>query len=94
MPRIQRAITVVFIFTLLSLNGLVHAAQTMPPVQLASVYKPERTEPVSAYLVSEKFDGVRAIWTGQQLLTRRGKIINAPDWFTASLPDVWLDGKL
>lgn len=94
MPRIQRAITVVFIFTLLSLNGLVHAAQTMPPVQLASVYKPERTELVSAYLVSEKFDGVRAVWTGQQLLTRSGNIINAPDWFTASLPDVWLDGEL
>ncbi len=93
MQLIKRYIIVVLIFTLLSLNGL-HAAQTMPPVQLASVYKPDMAEPVSAYLVSEKFDGVRAIWTGKRLLTRSGNIINAPDWFTAPLPDMWLDGEL
>ncbi|AFJ03141.1 DNA ligase [Methylophaga frappieri] len=63
-------------------------------MQLASVYQPETAAPVSAYLISEKYDGVRAIWTGTQLLTRNGNVINAPDWFTDPLPDVWLDGEL
>jgi DNA ligase 1 len=94
MQLVQRSIRVFLILTLLTFNGSIHVAQAMPPVQLASVYKPDSTEPVSAYLVSEKFDGVRAIWTGKQLLTRSGNIINAPDWFTAPLPDVWLDGEL
>ena len=45
-------------------------------------------------MVSEKYDGVRAIWTGEQLLTRQGNPISAPEWFTAPLPAVWLDGEL
>lgn len=94
MKLVQRFIRVFLIFTLLTLNGLIHAAQAMPPVQLASVYKADSAEPVSAYLISEKFDGVRAIWTGTELLTRSGNRIKAPDWFTAPLPDVWLDGEL
>ena len=94
MQLVQRFIRVFLILTLLTFNGIVHAAQAMPPVQLASVYKSENAEPISAYLVSEKFDGVRAIWTGTELLTRSGNLINAPEWFTAPLPDVWLDGEL
>ena len=46
------------------------------------------------YLVSEKYDGVRAIWTGTQFVTRKGNIINAPSWFISPLPNVWLDGEL
>ena len=42
----------------------------------------------------EKFDGVRAIWTGDKFITRKGNAINAPSWFTAPLPNVWLDGEL
>lgn len=44
---------------------------------------------------SEKYDGVRAVWTGKELLTRNGKHINAPNWFLALLPkDMALDGEL
>ena len=47
------------------------------------------------FYVSEKLDGIRAFWTGHQLVTRSGKAISAPDWFTASLPgNVLLDGEL
>ncbi|SBS31992.1 DNA ligase [Marinomonas aquimarina] len=60
-------------------------------VQLATVYE---DEDVSDYLVSEKLDGIRAIWDGHQLSTRQGHPINAPDWFTAGWPKVWLDGEL
>ena len=50
---------------------------------------------VSGWWVSEKLDGVRAIWTGTALLSRHGKRLNAPEWFTDSLPsDIRLDGEL
>lgn len=61
------------------------------PVQLAQVYQ---QEDIKRYLVSEKYDGIRAIWKDQQLRTRSGKQINAPAWFTEKLPNVWLDGEL
>ncbi len=68
-------------------------AKTAPEVVLANIYDPEKVS-ISDYLVSEKYDGVRAIWTGSQLVTRKGHLIHAPAWFTAPLPNVWLDGEL
>jgi DNA ligase-1 len=70
------------------------ALQTAMQTQLAKVYEENTNIPISDYLVSEKYDGIRAIWTGEQLLTRQGNEISAPEWFTAPLPDVWLDGEL
>jgi DNA ligase 1 len=47
------------------------------------------------FLVSEKLDGVRALWTGHQLLSRGGQVIAAPAWFIRQLPaGVALDGEL
>jgi DNA ligase 1 len=46
------------------------------------------------YLVSEKLDGVRAYWDGQNLRFRSGLPIAAPDWFIAGLPKTPLDGEL
>lgn len=46
------------------------------------------------YLVSEKLDGVRALWDGRVLRFRSGRPITAPDWFLAGLPDAALDGEL
>lgn len=48
----------------------------------------------SAYLVSEKFDGVRALWDGTQLTTRGGRALKAPSHFLAALPTQALDGEL
>lgn len=48
----------------------------------------------TGYLVSEKFDGVRAVWDGQTLRFRSGRVIQAPAWFTAALPATALDGEL
>ena len=62
--------------------------------QLAMHYADKNAHPISEYLVSEKFDGIRAIWTGDTLMTRQGNIIRAPDWFTAVLPNTRLDGEL
>ncbi|MCM0148853.1 DNA ligase [Photobacterium galatheae] len=49
---------------------------------------------ISDYWVSEKLDGVRAFWTGNQLQTRSGHRIHAPEWFTKDLPQEALDGEL
>lgn len=48
----------------------------------------------AAYLVSEKLDGVRALWDGQVLRFKSGRPIAAPGWFTAALPATPLDGEL
>ncbi|WP_067219408.1 DNA ligase [Marinomonas gallaica] len=61
------------------------------PVQLATVYDGEHVE---SYLVSEKLDGIRAIWDGHQLTTRQGNLIMAPHWFINGWPELWMDGEL
>lgn len=48
----------------------------------------------AGYFVSEKLDGVRALWDGKVLRFRSGRAIAAPEWFTAGLPKVALDGEL
>ncbi|WP_267894514.1 DNA ligase [Pseudoalteromonas sp. T1lg23B] len=61
-------------------------------MELANTYR--ENIPIADYLVSEKFDGVRAIWNGSELLTRGGFRINAPKWFTQPLGSMPLDGEL
>lgn len=46
------------------------------------------------WLVSEKYDGVRAVWDGQVLRFRSGNVVMAPHWFIERLPRVSLDGEL
>ena len=47
-----------------------------------------------AYWVSEKYDGIRAHWTGTQLLSRQGQPIETPTWFTSGWPTQAMDGEL
>lgn len=91
---LKRSKSSLLCFLVLYLSAL--CAFAAPPVKvlLAKVYEPDNASPINGYLVSEKYDGVRAIWTGEQLLTRNGNLIHAPQWFIAPLPDVWLDGEL
>jgi DNA ligase-1 len=68
-------------------------AQAAPTgVQLASDWSVGRSP--QGFLVSEKFDGVRAVWNGRQLRFRSGREIVAPDWFVRALPQQPLDGEL
>ena len=48
----------------------------------------------AGWLMSEKLDGVRAYWDGKQFISRQGNLYHAPDWFSAGLPTVPLDGEL
>jgi DNA ligase 1 len=68
------------------------AREAAPALLLATDLR--GTIDVSRYLVSEKYDGVRAYWTGKALLTRSGLPIAAPAWFTSRLPATPLDGEL
>lgn len=49
---------------------------------------------IEGYWFSEKLDGIRAIWTGKELLTRKGNKIIAPTWFLEGLPNDMLEGEL
>ena len=63
-----------------------------PAIPLANVYR-EGID-LQDYWVSEKLDGVRAYWDGEQLWSRGGHVYAAPAWFTAGFPDHPLDGEL
>ena len=63
-----------------------------PSIELLSTAPPD-VDP-GGYLISEKFDGVRAIWDGRSLRFRSGRPIPAPGWFTEGWPADALDGEL
>jgi DNA ligase-1 len=63
-----------------------------PPLMLARE-APASVDP-AGFLVSEKYDGVRALWDGRQLRFRSGLPVMAPAWFTARFPATPLDGEL
>lgn len=46
------------------------------------------------YLVSEKYDGVRAVWDGSMLRSRQGNPLLVPDWFVEGLGAVSVEGEL
>ena len=69
-----------------------HAFGKEPAILLANVLGPDVD--VTQYLVSEKYDGVRAIWDGKVLRFRSGREVPAPAWFVAKLPLSPLDGEL
>ncbi len=70
--------------------GPLHAA----PPSLMSASTWQDGPDVARFWVSEKLDGVRAHWDGQQLWTRTGSLIHAPHWFTRSWPSQPMDGEL
>ena len=73
------------------LGGLGVPASALEP--LLAKNAPAGIDP-QPYLVSEKLDGVRALWDGQALRFRSGRQVAAPAWFLAALPGTPLDGEL
>lgn len=68
-------------------------AQATPPAILLAREAVADIDP-APYWVSEKLDGVRALWEGGQLRFRSGRRVRAPAWFLAALPAQALDGEL
>ncbi len=85
-------LTVLFFFIGVLPNNLYAKDLPKPALMLANVYHEGIN--LSEYWVSEKYDGVRAIWNGKQLVSRGGNIYHAPKWFTQVLPKQKLDGEL
>lgn len=63
-----------------------------PALFLLNTY--DNSQDVVGWVMSEKLDGVRGFWDGQQLLTRGGKTLNPPAWFVADYPPFAIDGEL
>jgi DNA ligase-1 len=51
-------------------------------------------ESITGWLMSEKLDGVRAMWDGRRLVSRNRNPIDAPAIFLTGLPSIALDGEL
>jgi len=62
-------------------------------VLLAHKWEPGKVNP-AGWWMSEKLDGVRAYWSGSAFYSRNGNVFPAPEWFTADLPKIPLDGEL
>ncbi len=61
------------------------------PVMLA--YRWEGHRDIRGWWMSEKLDGVRGYWTGSRFISRSGKSLHAPKWFTQGFPPFALDGE-
>ncbi|MGX9460705.1 DNA ligase [Shewanella sp. A14] len=83
-----------FCLSLLLLSSLTCHSEILPKpaIQLASQYSDDLD--VADYLISEKLDGVRGYWDGKQMLTRSGRSVSLPMWFTQGFPDYPMDGEL
>ena len=62
------------------------------PVMLAETWRPHLT--INGWWMSEKLDGIRGYWTGSRFISRSGKALSVPSWFTDNFPSVPLDGEL
>ena len=78
-------ITLLLCFSLLSYAGEQN-------VLLLKTY--DQSQDVTGWLMSEKLDGMRAIWDGHNLKSRQGNTIAAPQWFINDLPPFAIDGEL
>ncbi len=82
------------------LKGLIALGVFISPVSYADntslllLKTYDESRDVTGWLMSEKLDGIRAIWDGAKLTTRQGNTINAPAWFIAGLPPFAIDGEL
>jgi DNA ligase 1 len=88
-PKARQAASLLAVWLLLAPTA--HAFE-LPGLVHAEVYR-TGIDPAS-YWVSEKLDGVRAVWDGQQFRFRSGRAIAAPSWFTQGFPARALDGEL
>lgn len=91
-PLLLSPVALVVTGSVISTVSYVSVAASTPDVTLAKEYHSGVN--LSQYWVSEKYDGIRAIWTGKALVTKSGKPIHAPQWFIAKLPNTMIEGEL
>ena len=62
-------------------------------LQKAKIYDKSKHN-ITNWYMSEKLDGIRAYWTGKELISKTGNKIYAPSWFINEFPPFELDGEL
>jgi len=65
--------------------------RTLKEIMQGYDHKDENPE---GWFMSEKLDGIRAYWDGEQFWSKNASIINVPESFKAGLPTYPLDGEL
>jgi len=78
--KLKQLINISLFISLVSVSLLA----SKPDLFLLKTYKDQDT---TNWVMSEKLDGIRAYWDGENLLSRNGKVIHAPQWFTQDYPD-------
>jgi DNA ligase-1 len=53
----------------------------------------ESKDPTGLWM-TEKYDGMRLYWNGNEFYTRLGTKVNVPDYITSQLPKLALDGEI
>lgn len=96
--RRVRVKLLVFFFAVIAVfggsAGICSAETKKPDLLLAGVYGWDERQNPADYWVSEKYDGVRAIWDGVSLRFRSGRLVAVPGWFVAGFPKRAMDGEL
>lgn len=64
------------------------------PLQHGKYFHEDMNIDITKYYVSEKLDGFRGYWNGQELRSKTGYPYNPPKWFIEKLGDKPLDGEL
>ena len=64
------------------------------PAMLAHDWNKKGQPDPTGWWASEKYDGLRALWDGENFYSRNGKIFAAPQWYKDTLPSTPLDGEL
>ena len=73
-------------------SNKVNQTEMAPEIMKAARYKGKKD--YSGWLMSEKYDGYRAIWDGEKFISKNGNVFYAPEEFTKGFPKVRLDGEL
>ncbi|KAF9552728.1 DNA ligase/mRNA capping enzyme [Agrocybe pediades] len=69
--------------------------KSVPELLLANKWDIEKGPDPTGWWISEKLDGVRTFYDGEQFYSRLGNAFTPPNWFLDKLPkDVTLDGEL
>lgn len=73
--------------------GLLTVARAAPPAPMLPQVDEGRAA-ISGWLMSEKLDGVRGYWDGEQLWSKNGTLFQPPPAFVADLPPFAMEGEL
>jgi DNA ligase-1 len=92
MLQIKFLLLVITLLMGVSANPVYAKSSSKPELMLANVYHEGIN--LDQYWVSEKYDGVRALWDGEKFMSRGGNIYHAPEWFVRDFPKQVLDGEL